>query len=87
MNMPAGTGEEQNATVPGEDTFTNFAKAIAQATPTIREKLAQQLLIQGLAGSAAVPVRGGGRSGYCFAHSELSGRKGGTGQSRRQPEI
>lgn len=48
MNMPAGTGEEQNATVPGEDTFTNFAKAIAQATPTIREKLAQQLKKAGL---------------------------------------
>lgn len=48
MTTPAGTGEEQNAAVPGEDTFTNFAKAIAQATPTIREKLALQLKKAGL---------------------------------------
>lgn len=48
MTTPAGTGEEQNAAVPGEDTFTNFAKAIAQATPTVREKLAQQLKRAGL---------------------------------------
>ena len=48
MTTPAGTGSEQNAAVPGEDTFTNFAKAIAQSTPTIREKLAIQLKKAGL---------------------------------------
>ena len=48
MTTPAGTGSEQNAAVPGEDTFTNFAKAIAQSPPTIREKLAIQLKKAGL---------------------------------------
>jgi hypothetical protein len=48
MTTPSGTGSEQNAAVPGEDTFTNFAKAIAQSTPTIREKLAIQLKKAGL---------------------------------------
>lgn len=48
MTTPAGTGEEQNTAASEETTFTNFAKAIAQATPTIREKLAQQLKKAGL---------------------------------------
>jgi len=48
MTTPAGTGSEQNAAVPGEDTFTNFAKAIAQAPATTREKLAIQLKKAGL---------------------------------------
>jgi len=47
MTTPAA-GAEQNAAVPGEDSFTNFAKAIAQAAPSIREKLAQKLKEAGL---------------------------------------
>lgn len=47
MTTPAA-GAEQNAAVPGEDSFTNFAKAIAQAPSTIREKLAQRLKEAGL---------------------------------------
>ena len=47
MTTPAA-GAEQNAVVPGEDSFTNFAKAIAQATPSIRQKLAQKLKEAGL---------------------------------------
>jgi hypothetical protein len=47
MTTPAA-GAEQNAVVPGEESFTNFAKAIAQAAPSIREKLAQKLKEAGL---------------------------------------
>lgn len=48
MTTPAGTGEEQNATVAGEETFTAFAKALGQASPTIRAKIAQQLKDAGI---------------------------------------
>ena len=41
-------GSEQNATVAGEDTFTAFAKALGQASPTIRAKIAQQLKDAGI---------------------------------------
>jgi hypothetical protein len=41
-------GAQQNATVPGEDTFTAFAKAVSQAAPTIRAKIAQQLKDAGI---------------------------------------
>lgn len=41
-------GAQQNATVTGEDTFTAFAKAIGQASPTIRAKIAQQLKDAGI---------------------------------------
>jgi len=47
MTTPAA-GAEQNSVTPGEESFTNFAKAIAQATPSIREKLAQRLKEAGL---------------------------------------
>lgn len=42
------TGVQQNAAVPGEDTFTAFAKAVSQAAPTIRAKIAQQLKDAGI---------------------------------------
>jgi len=41
-------GAEQNATVIGEETFTAFAKAVSQASPTIRAKIAQQLKDAGI---------------------------------------
>ena len=41
-------GAEQNATVTGEETFTAFAKALSQASPTIRAKIAQQLKDAGI---------------------------------------
>jgi len=41
-------GAEQNATVTGEETFTAFAKAVSQASPTIRAKIAQQLKDAGI---------------------------------------
>ena len=41
-------GAEQNATVAGEETFTLFAKALSQASPTIRAKIAQQLKDAGI---------------------------------------
>ena len=44
----AATGAEQNATVTGEETFTAFAKAVSQASPTIRAKIAQQLKDAGI---------------------------------------
>jgi len=44
----AATGSEQNATVTGEETFTAFAKALSQASPTIRAKIAQQLKDAGI---------------------------------------
>jgi hypothetical protein len=44
----AATGQEQNATVAGEETFTAFAKALSQASPTIRAKIAQQLKDAGI---------------------------------------
>ena len=39
---------EQNATVAGEETFTLFAKALSQSSPTIRAKIAQQLKDAGI---------------------------------------
>lgn len=44
----AATGSEQNATVTGEETFTAFAKALSQVSPTIRAKIAQQLKDAGI---------------------------------------
>lgn len=44
----AATGQEQNATVAGEETFTAFAKALSQVSPTIRAKIAQQLKDAGI---------------------------------------
>lgn len=44
----ATTGSEQNATVAGEETFTAFAKALSQVSPTIRAKIAQQLKDAGI---------------------------------------
>jgi len=44
----AATGSEQNATVAGEETFTAFAKALSQVSPTIRAKIAQQLKDAGI---------------------------------------
>jgi hypothetical protein len=41
-------GAEQNAAVAGEDTFTAFAKALSQSSPTIRAKIAQQLKDAGI---------------------------------------
>lgn len=41
-------GAEQNATVAGEETFTLFAKALSQSSPTIRAKIAQQLKDAGI---------------------------------------
>lgn len=41
-------GAEQNATVAGEESFTAFAKALSQASPTIRAKIAQQLKDAGI---------------------------------------
>jgi hypothetical protein len=41
-------GTEQNATVAGEETFTLFAKALSQSSPTIRAKIAQQLKDAGI---------------------------------------
>lgn len=41
-------GAQQNAAVAGEDTFTAFAKALSQAAPTIRAKIAQQLKDAGI---------------------------------------
>jgi len=41
-------GAEQNATVAGEETFTVFAKALSQSSPTIRAKIAQQLKDAGI---------------------------------------
>lgn len=41
-------GAQQNAVTAGEDTFTAFAKAISQAAPTIRAKIAQQLKDAGI---------------------------------------
>jgi len=41
-------GAEQNAVVTGEETFTAFAKALGQASPTIRAKIAQQLKDAGI---------------------------------------
>ena len=41
-------GAEQNATDAGEETFTLFAKALSQAKPTIRAKIAQQLKDAGI---------------------------------------
>jgi hypothetical protein len=48
MTTPSGTGEEQNSALPGENSFTAFAKAIAQSPPSVREKLAIQLKKAGL---------------------------------------
>lgn len=44
----AATVSEQNATVTGEETFTAFAKALSQVSPTIRAKIAQQLKDAGI---------------------------------------
>lgn len=44
----AAAGAQQNAAVAGEDTFTAFAKALGQASPTIRMKIAQQLKDAGI---------------------------------------
>ncbi len=44
----ATAGQQQNATVAGEDTFTAFAKGLSQASPTIRAKIAQQLKDAGI---------------------------------------
>jgi hypothetical protein len=41
-------GAQQNATTVGEETFTAFAKALGQASPTIRAKIAQQLKDAGI---------------------------------------
>jgi len=42
------SGAQQNATTVGEETFTAFAKALGQASPTIRAKIAQQLKDAGI---------------------------------------
>ena len=47
-SQAAAAGAEQNATVTGEETFTAFAKALSQASPTIRAKIAQQLKDAGI---------------------------------------
>ena len=47
-SQAAAAGAEQNATVSGEETFTAFAKALSQASPTIRAKIAQQLKDAGI---------------------------------------
>lgn len=47
-SQAAAAGTEQNATVTGEETFTAFAKALSQASPTIRAKIAQQLKDAGI---------------------------------------
>lgn len=47
-SQAAAAGTEQNATVSGEETFTAFAKALSQASPTIRAKIAQQLKDAGI---------------------------------------
>lgn len=41
-------GAQQNASIMGEETFTAFAKALGQASPTIRAKIAQQLKNAGI---------------------------------------
>lgn len=41
-------GEQQNAAVAGEETFTAFAKGLSQASPSIRAKIAQQLKDAGI---------------------------------------
>lgn len=48
MTQPMGTGAVQNTATPADATFTAFAKGIAQAPPTVREKLAAQLKRAGL---------------------------------------
>lgn len=44
----AAAGAQQNASVAEEETFTAFAKALGQASPTIRAKIAQQLKDAGI---------------------------------------
>ena len=48
MTQPMGTGAVENTATPADATFTAFAKGIAQAPPTVREKLAAQLKRAGL---------------------------------------